>query len=51
MRLYGCRRLPYGKEDQTLLIDNESNKALWNSKWSGIFLESFKGQMLSKNKV
>jgi hypothetical protein len=48
---YACPRLPYGKEDQTLLIDDESTKAHWNSKWSGLFLKSFKGQMLSKNKV
>jgi hypothetical protein len=48
---YGCRGLPYGKEDQTLFIDNEPNKVLWNSKWSGLFLESFRGQMLLKNKV
>jgi hypothetical protein len=30
--------LPYGKEDQTLLIDDEPNKAFRNSKWSGLFL-------------
>ncbi len=48
---YGCHGLPYGKEDQTLLIDDEPNKVLWNSKWSGLFLESFRGQMLLKNKV
>jgi len=41
----------YGKEYQTLLIDDERSKALRNSKWSGFFLESFKGQMLLKNKV
>jgi hypothetical protein len=44
---YVCPRLPYGKEDQTLLIDNEPTK----TKWSGFFLKSFRGQMLSKNKV
>ncbi len=38
---YGCCGLPYGKEDQTLLIDDEPNKALWYPKWSGVFLESF----------
>jgi hypothetical protein len=48
---YVCHGLPYGKEDQTLFIDDEPSKALWNSKWNGLFLESFKGQMLSKNKV
>jgi hypothetical protein len=47
----GCRGLPYGKEDETLFIDNELNKAIRNSKWSGLFLESFRGQMLLKNKV
>ncbi len=31
--------------------DNEPNKAFWNLKWTGLFLESFKGHMLSKNKV
>jgi hypothetical protein len=40
---YGCRGLLYGKEDQTLLINDEPNKVLQNSKWSGLFLESFKG--------
>jgi hypothetical protein len=25
---YGCDMLPYGKEDQTLLIDDEPNKVL-----------------------
>jgi hypothetical protein len=35
--------LPYGKEDQTLLIDDEPDKVLWNTNWSGLFLESFKG--------
>jgi hypothetical protein len=46
-----CRGPPCGKEDQTLLIDDEPSKVLQNPKWSGLFLESFKGQMLSKNKV
>jgi hypothetical protein len=27
---YGCHGLPYGKEDQTLLIDDEPNKVLHN---------------------
>jgi len=48
---YGCCGLPYGKEYQTLFIVDEPNKVLWRSKWSGLFLESFRGQMLSKNKV
>jgi hypothetical protein len=44
-RVYSaCQGLPYGKEDQTLLIDDELSKALQNSKSSGLFLESFKGQ-------
>ncbi len=34
-----------------MLIDNEPIKALQNLKWIGLFLESFRGQMLSKNKV
>jgi hypothetical protein len=48
---YGCRGLPYGKEDRTLLIDDEPSEVLWDSKWGGIFLESFRGQILLKNKV
>jgi hypothetical protein len=32
---YNCHGLPYGKEDQTLLIDDEPSKALWNPKWNG----------------
>jgi hypothetical protein len=48
---YGCRGLPYGKEDQTLMIDDEPSKTLRNLKWSGLFLESFKGELLLKNKV
>jgi hypothetical protein len=43
--------LPYGDRDQTLLIDDELNKALQNLKWNGIFFEPFKGCELSKNKV
>jgi hypothetical protein len=35
--------LPYGKEDQTLLINDRLNKGLWNANWSGLFIESFKG--------
>jgi len=34
---YGCHGLSYGKEGQTLFIDNESSKAIQNSKWSGVF--------------
>ncbi len=37
---YVCHGKDYGKEDQTLLINNEPNKVLWNSKWTGLFLES-----------
>jgi hypothetical protein len=48
---YGCHGLPYGKEDQTLFIDDEPSKVLQNFKWNDLFLESLKGQMLSKNKV
>jgi hypothetical protein len=48
---YNCCGLPYGKEDHTLLIDNKPNKALRNPKRNGFFFESFKGPMLSKNKV
>jgi len=48
---YVCHGKDYGKEDQTLLIDDEPNKALWNLKWTSLFLESFRGQMLSKNKT
>jgi hypothetical protein len=48
---YGCRGLPYGKENQILLINDEPSKTIQNLKWSGLFLESFKGELLSKNKV
>jgi hypothetical protein len=47
---YTCHGKDYGKEDQTLLINDEPNM-LQNLKWIGLFLESFRGQMLSKNKV
>jgi hypothetical protein len=40
---YNCCGLPYNKEDQTLLIDDEPNKALRNPKWNVFFLESFNG--------
>ncbi len=46
---YAYCDLPYGKEDQMLLIDGEASKALQNPKWSGNFLESFKGKLLSKS--
>jgi hypothetical protein len=46
-----CKSLPYGERDQTLIIDDEPNKALWNPKWNGLFLKPFKGPKLSKNKV
>jgi hypothetical protein len=36
---YNCHGLPYGKEDQTLLIDDEPSKVLQNLKWNGFFLE------------
>ncbi len=48
---YACCGKDYGKDDQTLSIDDEPSKAHWNSKWMGLFLKSFMGQMLSKNKV
>ncbi len=47
---YACHGKDYGKEDKTLLIDHELSKALWNQKWIGFFLESFKRQMF-KNMV
>jgi hypothetical protein len=34
---FACQRLPYGKEDQTLFIDDEPNKAFQNSKSGGFF--------------
>jgi hypothetical protein len=40
---YACGGKDYGKEDQTLLINNEPSKAFQNLKWIGLFLESFKG--------
>jgi hypothetical protein len=36
----------YGKEDQTLLIDDERSKTFQNPNWSGFFLESFRGELL-----
>lgn len=38
---FACQRLPYGKEDQTLFIDDEPNKAFQNSKSSGFFFGVF----------
>jgi hypothetical protein len=35
---YNRHELPYGKENQTLLIDDKPSKALQNSKWNRIFL-------------
>jgi hypothetical protein len=37
---YNCHGLPYGKENQTLLIDDELGKALQNPKWSGCFFNN-----------
>ncbi len=51
MCILSCHGLPYGMEDQTLLIDDKPSKALRNAKWSGLFLESFWGEILLKNKV
>ncbi len=47
---FTCRKPPYGKEDQMLLIEDEPNKALQNSHCSGLFIKSFKGQELLRNK-
>ncbi len=46
-----CQRLAYIKENQTLLIDDEVSKALWNSKCSGLFIKSFRRHKWPKNKV
>jgi hypothetical protein len=45
---YACHGLFYGKDDQTLLIDDEPSKVLWNPMWSGLFLESFKGNVVKE---
>jgi hypothetical protein len=45
---YACFGLPYGKEDKTLLIDNEPTKVLWNPKWSGVFFWIIKGTNVVK---
>ncbi len=39
---YNYCDIPYGKEDQMLLIDDESSKAFRNPKWSGLSFESFR---------
>ncbi len=46
-----CKGLPYGDRDQTLFIDDEPSKALYNPKWNELFLKPFRGRELSKNKV
>jgi len=38
---YACCGLVYGKEDQTLLIDDEPSKIFRNPKWNRLFLELF----------
>ncbi len=48
---FACWRLLYGIKDKTLFTNNEPSKALWNSKCSNFFIESFKGHKLSKNKA
>ncbi len=48
---FTCQGLPYGKEDQTLFIEDEPNKALRDSHYNGFFIKSFRGQELSKNKI
>jgi len=48
---FSCWGLPYGIQDQMLLINDEPNKALWNSKCNILFIESFKKHTLLKNKV
>ncbi len=48
---YGCCGLSYGKEDQTLFIDDEPSKHYKILNGVVFFFESFKGQMLLKNKV
>ncbi len=40
---YACHGLPYGKEDQTSLIDDDPSKVFQNPKWNGFFLELFRG--------
>ncbi len=40
---FACQGLPYGKEDQTLLINDEPCKALWNSKSSVLKNKCYRG--------
>jgi hypothetical protein len=39
---FACCGMLYGKEKQTLFIDDEPSNALRNPKWSGFFTKSFK---------
>jgi hypothetical protein len=39
---YACHGLPYGMEDQTLLINDECSKVLRNPKWNNFFLNHSK---------
>ncbi len=48
---FACQGLPYKIENQTLFIDNEPNKAFWNSNNSGLLIEFFKRHKLPKNAV
>jgi len=48
---YVCHGLPFQKENQTLLIDDEPNHALQNPKWNGLFLKYFMGHVMSKKTV
>ncbi len=48
---FTCWGLPYGKENHTLFVEDELNKALWNFHCSGLFIKSFRGQKLSRRKV
>jgi hypothetical protein len=48
---FTCWGLLYGKEGQTLFIDNESSKDFQISKCNGFFIEFFKGNKLPKSKV
>jgi len=46
-----CRGLPYGKEDQTLLINDDWSKVFRNSKSIVLKKKCYKEYKLSKNKV
>jgi hypothetical protein len=35
-----------GRKIKNLLIDDKPSKTLQNPKWSGIYLESFRGELL-----